>query len=180
MKAQQAAASRATARPENVLRIEEITIAMQDQGTSNEQDQSFNDIGSTPQMDDAMLESGAEAFALFSIGFLIPMLAIILVVIIGWWKMFNKAGIPGILALIPIVHCFYLCKVGGKPAWWGIFLLIPLVNLIFAIIVSISVAERFGRGAGTAVGLIFLAPIFACILGFGSAKWTPAPGAAAA
>ncbi|MCH2161274.1 MAG: DUF5684 domain-containing protein [Phycisphaerales bacterium] len=153
---------------------------MQDQGTSNEQDQSFNDIGSTPQMDDAMLESGAEAFALFSIGFLIPMLAIILVVIIGWWKMFNKAGIPGILAIIPIVNLFFVAQVGGKPAWWGLLCLLPFVGFIFMIIIYIGVAERFGRGVGTAVGLILLTPIFACILGFGSAKWTPAPGAAAA
>jgi len=110
--------------------------------------------------------------------FILIYLLLILITMIGMWKMFSKAGMPGILAIIPIVNCFFYPKVGGKPGWWGILLLIPLVSIIFAIIISIGVAERFGRGVGTILGLIFLFPIFVCILGFGSAQWTPPPSGA--
>ncbi len=107
--------------------------------------------------------------------FLLIYLLLILLTMIGMWKMFSKAGIPGILAIIPIVNIFFLPKVGGKPGWWGLLLLIPLVSIVFAIIINIGIAQRFGRGVGTILGLFFLAPILFCILGFGSAKWTPPP-----
>lgn len=97
---------------------------------------------------------------------------------IGLWKMFSKAGIPGILAIIPIVNLFFLPQVGGKPGWWGLLLLIPLVNIVFVILIYIGIAERFGRGIGTVLGLLFLTGIFVMILGFGSAQWTPAPARA--
>ncbi len=94
---------------------------------------------------------------------------------IGLWKMFSKAGIPGILGIIPLVNIFFLPQVGGKPGWWGLLLLIPLVNIVFIILIYIGIAERFGRGTGTVLGLIFLTGIFVMILGLGSAQWTPAP-----
>lgn len=110
--------------------------------------------------------------------FILIYLIIFVIFAIGLWKMFNKAGLPGILAFIPIVNLFFIPQVAGKPAWWGILLMIPFVNIIFTILVCLGVAERFGRGIGTVLGLIFLTPIFTCILGFGSAKWTPAPAQA--
>ena len=106
--------------------------------------------------------------------FLLLYLALFLIFAIGLWKMFSKAGQPGILAFIPIVNLFFIVQVAGKPAWWGILMLIPFVNFIVWILVCVGTAERFGRGIGTTLGLFFLTPIFTCILGFGSAKWTPA------
>jgi len=99
-------------------------------------------------------------------------LIILIVLCIGMFKMFEKGGIPGILGLIPIVNLFFLPKLAGKPGWWGILYFIPIVGLIIAIIVWIEIATRFGRGAGTAIGLILLSPIFVCILGFGSARYS--------
>lgn len=105
---------------------------------------------------------------------LIIYLAILVVFCIGCWKMVAKAGMPGILGLIPIVNLFVLPIVGGKPWWWAFMLFIPIVGqLLYMILVSLSIAERFGRGIGTVLGLIFLTPIFVCILGFGDAEWSP-------
>ena len=103
-------------------------------------------------------------------------LVILVIFCIGCWKMVAKAGMPGILGLIPIVNLFVLPVVGGKPWWWAFMLFIPIVGqVLYMVLVSLSVAERFGRGIGTVLGLIFLTPIFVCILGFGSAQWTPPP-----
>ncbi len=106
--------------------------------------------------------------------FLLLYVAILVVFCVGCWKMVAKAGMPGILGLIPIVNLFVLPIVGGKPWWWAFMLFIPIVGqLLYMILVSLSIAERFGRGIGTVLGLIFLTPIFVCILGFGDAEWSP-------
>ena len=110
---------------------------------------------------------------------MVPLLLYLVIVVIfciGCWKMVAKAGMPGILGLIPIVNLFVLPVVGGKPWWWAFMLFIPILGqVLYMVLVSLSVAERFGRGIGTVLGLIFLTPIFVCILGFGSAQWTPPP-----
>tara|TARA_R110002049_G_scaffold88929_1_gene224125 strand:- start:156 stop:515 length:360 start_codon:yes stop_codon:yes gene_type:complete len=98
-------------------------------------------------------------------------LAVIIVVLVGAWKVFTKAGRPGWAVLIPIYNAYVLCKIAGKPGWWVIMLIIPLISLIFAILLSLGLAEKFGKGAGFGIGLAFLSPIFIPILGFGSAKY---------
>lgn len=128
-----------------------------------------------------MADAGGDMAVAGGLGVLIGIYLIILIFIcIGMFKMFKKGGLPGIVGLIPIVNLFFLPKLAGKPGWWGILYFIPLVGLIVAIIVWLEIAARFGRGAGTAIGLILLTPIFVCILGFGSAKYSAPGGAPAA
>ena len=116
----------------------------------------------------------SEAMLAAATSFALIYLVILVIFCIGCWKMVAKAGMPGILGLIPIVNLFVLPVVGGKPWWWALMLFIPIVGqVLYMVLVSLSVAERFGRGIGTVLGLIFLTPIFVCILGFGSAQWTP-------
>ena len=98
--------------------------------------------------------------------------AIFLFEIIAVWKVFAKAGRGGWECLIPIWSTYVLLKIAGKPGWWLILLLIPLVNIVIGIIVSISLAKTFGKGTGFGVGLALLSFIFYPILGFGDAKYT--------
>ena len=115
-----------------------------------------------------------ESFAAANTIFLLLYLVILIVFCIGSWKMVAKAGMPGILGLIPIVNLFVLPIVAGKPWWWAFMLFIPIVGqMLYIILVSLGIAERFGRSVGTTLGLIFLTPIFVCILGFGDAEWSP-------
>ena len=62
-------------------------------------------------------------------------------------------------------------KIAGKPGWWTILMFIPLVGIIVFIIACISLAERFGKGAGFGVGLGLLGIVFFPILGFGDAQY---------
>jgi hypothetical protein len=98
-------------------------------------------------------------------------LAIFIVLVAGLWKMFTKAGQPGWAAIVPIYNLVVLLQIVGRPIWWIILLLIPVVNIVVSIILWLDTAKSFGRGIGTALGLIFLTPIFVCILGFGSAQY---------
>lgn len=103
--------------------------------------------------------------------FFVFYLAIIVLFIAGMWSTFAKAGQPGWGRLIPILNVYFLLKITGKPGWWLLLYLIPIVNIIVTIIVSIDIAKNFGYGVGFGLGLAFLGPIFFLILGFGSAQY---------
>lgn len=113
---------------------------------------------------------------------LIISLAIVVFMIASVWRVFTKAGQPGWAVLIPIYNAYVLCKVGGKPGWWVILLFIPIVNIVMSLLISLGVAEKFGKGAGFGIGLWPLPIIFYPILAFGDASYggAPTPAAAAA
>ena len=124
----------------------------------------FQDATTTDQV-------GGAAAAGFGIGFMVISLAIALLIIAGMWKIFVKAGKPGWAAIIPIYNIIVLLEIAGKPAWWLILFIIPVVNFIIAIMVGISLAAKFGKGAGYGVGLGLLWPIFYPLLGFSDARY---------
>ena len=102
---------------------------------------------------------------------LIIQLAIAVGVTAGFWKTFEKAGKPGWGAIIPIYNIVLLLDIAGRPIWWFILLLIPLVNIVVGIIMSIDIARNFGKGVVFGLGLAFLGFIFYPILGFGNARY---------
>lgn len=110
--------------------------------------------------------------------FLLLYLALIIVVIVGWWKVFEKAGHPGWAAIIPIYNAYILCKIAGRPGWWVILMFIPLVSIIIAIIVIADVGKAFGKSTGFIVGLVLLGFIFFPILGFGKSQYQGPPARA--
>ena len=103
--------------------------------------------------------------------FILCELALVFLVLAGLWRVFTKAGEPGWAAIIPIYNVIVMLKIAGKPVWWFLLFLIPLVGLIIAILVSIEIAKAFGKGAGFGVGLALLGFIFYPILGFGDATY---------
>lgn len=106
-------------------------------------------------------------------GALICWIVLVLLIIIGMWKVFVKAGKPGWAAIVPIYNMIVLLEIAGKPLWWIILLLIPFVNIIVIIIVLVALARNFGKGVGFALGLLILPFIFYPILGFGDARYQP-------
>jgi Family of unknown function (DUF5684) len=102
-------------------------------------------------------------------------LVLALIAIIAWWKVFTKAGYPGWACLIPIYNLYILIKIAGKPGWWIVLFLIPVVNFVIAIIVHIGVANHFGKSALFGLGLAFLPFIFYLILAFGDAQYIGPP-----
>lgn len=102
---------------------------------------------------------------------LIIVLVIALFYLIAYWRIFSKAGRPGILAIIPIVNTFVLLSIVGRPLWWFVLFLIPFVNIVMLIIVVNDLSKSYGHGAGFTVGLIFLPEIFIPVLGYGSSRY---------
>lgn len=124
----------------------------------------------------SLFAQGAARDAGYAVGVMCGMifwLTFVVVVIVGMWKVFEKAGKPGWGSIIPIYNVILLLEIAGKPIWWIFLLLIPFVNIVIAIMVCIDLAKNFGKDAGFGVGLALLGFIFFPILGFGSAKYRP-------
>ena len=102
---------------------------------------------------------------------LLLQLAIIIVVIAGIWKAFEKAGQPGWAAIVPIYNIYVMTQIAGKPAWWIVMFIIPIANIIFAFMLHIEIAKKFGKDTGFGIGLTLLGFIFWPILGFGNAEY---------
>jgi hypothetical protein len=105
------------------------------------------------------------------ITFFIILFAVLIFYIAAMWKVFTKAGQPGWAAIIPIYNIYIMTKIGGKPGWWTVLCLIPIVNYVFIIWITNMISKSFGKDEGFTVGLILLGIIFWPILGFGSAKY---------
>ncbi|MBU0681418.1 MAG: signal peptidase I [Proteobacteria bacterium] len=99
-------------------------------------------------------------------------LALVILVIVATWKVFEKAGQPGWACLIPFYNIYIFLVIAGKPAWWLVLLLIPVVNIIFAVIACIAFAKKFGKDALFGVGLVLLGIVFFPILAWGDATYS--------
>ena len=91
--------------------------------------------------------------------------------IVAMWKVFQKAGEEGWKAIIPCYNSYILVKIADGNGIKFLLLLIPVVNIVYAIILMSKLAKAFGKSTGFVVGLIFLSPIFMLILAFDSSTY---------
>ncbi len=117
---------------------------------------------------DAMVASAAAGVLIV---YYLFFLAFMILVLVGYWKIFTKAGKPGWACLIPFYSQYCQFEMAWGNGWLFLLTLIPCVNFVVMIIYSIKLAKAFGQGTGFGLGLFFLAPIFALILGFGNAQY---------
>ena len=93
---------------------------------------------------------------------------------VGLWKMFEKAGQPGWIGLVPFYNLYKLCEITRGDGWYflRLFLVcIPYIGWIFGLYymykIAQGTAQSFGQDPAWALGYFFLSPIFYCITGFG-------------
>jgi hypothetical protein len=76
-------------------------------------------------------------------------------------KIAQKMGQPFnsslIMALIPIANLILLLQLAGKPLWWIILMLIPLVNIVIFVIIWMEICEK--RGKPKWWGVLMMVPI---------------------
>jgi hypothetical protein len=101
-----------------------------------------------------------------------------LLIIVAMWVIFQKAGESGWKSLIPFYNFYILMQISGKPGWWFILLLVPVVGLAIQLLALLALAEKFGRSPAFGVGLLLLPMFFFPILAFGGSQYqiaVPAP-----
>ena len=105
------------------------------------------------------------------IGSLIGGLVGYIVGVLPLFGIFGKAGEPGWAAFVPIYNVLVLLKIVGRPVWWIVLLIIPVVNIVALVLIVLDLAKAFGKSTGFGVGLIFLGWIFQLILWLGPAQY---------
>ncbi len=71
-----------------------------------------------------------------------------------------------------IYNMYIMLKIAGRPGWWLLLWLIPIVNIVVSVILAIDIAKSFGQSAVFGVVLLFLlCGVGYLILGFGSARY---------
>ena len=129
------------------------------------------------------------AFA--ALGVFVVILAIIgiaaaVLMLIGQYKMFKKAGRRGYEGLIPVHSTFVLFEIAGiNPIWilgivfGGLVSIIPILGslafAVFTIFVKVwlntRLAKAFGKTTGFGVLMFFFPYVMYPILGFGNAQY---------
>jgi uncharacterized membrane protein YhaH (DUF805 family) len=123
-------------------------------------------VGTDPTTVDPAVSTG------FGVVGVIIYVAFIVFAIAVMWKVFAKAGQPGWAAIIPIYNIYVWLKVAGRPGWWLVLFLIPFVNIVMALIVSIDIAKSFAKDTVFGVvGLWLFSLIGYAILAFGGAQY---------
>jgi hypothetical protein len=95
-----------------------------------------------------------------------------ILVAIGMWPMLTKAGRPAWGGFVPIYNVYLQIKLAGRSGFLLFLYIVPIVNIVVAIVVAVGVARAFGKGGLYGFFLLFvLQPIGYLILGFGSAQY---------
>ena len=115
--------------------------------------------------------SSVSGLAAMTTTYMIIVLVISVISIIANWKIFTKANKPGWASIIPFYNMYTQFEIAGMNGWMFLLLLVPIVNIVIAIMLYVNLAKAFGKSTGFAIGLIFLNFIFTLILGFGSAEY---------
>ena len=103
-------------------------------------------------------------FALLPLVLLVLMLA-------GGWKTYQKANQPGWAFIIPFYNIWILTKITNNEWWWFVLTLIPLIQIVAIIKLYHDLSKSFAKGVGYTLGLLFLPFIFLPLLGFGDARY---------
>lgn len=102
------------------------------------------------------MDRGGAAFFAEFLGIFLLLVAILYVyVAVCVMKIAEKTNTPdGWWAWVPILNIVLLIKIAGKPIWWIVLFLIPLVNLIVAILIWVGVCEARQKSPALVIGLL--------------------------
>lgn len=117
--------------------------------------------------EDLNSSSYMETIYKFMMMYSVILMVVGLVALVALYKLFKKCGKPGWAAIIPIYNMWVLLQIGDLPGWLS---LIPGVNVICVLIAYANIGKKFNKSTAFILGLIFLTPIFLCILAFGKDK----------
>ncbi len=78
---------------------------------------------------------------------------------ISLYLLFPKAGVPAVNGLIPGKNFIEWAKLIGRPSWWPILLLIPIVNIFIFAGMAVNLVRSFKKyGLGHSAGAVVYAP----------------------
>ena len=106
--------------------------------------------------------------------------AILVTALVAWaitavagWKIFEKAGVEGWKALIPLYNIYLYLEIAGYNGWLMLLIFVPSIgSLVVAILMALGLAKNFGKSVLFAVfGLLIFSIVGYLMLAFGSDKY---------
>jgi hypothetical protein len=120
-----------------------------------------------------------------SIGLTLGITSTVLSLVLYLWTalalsaVFRKSGEDAWKAWVPILNEVVVLRLGGFSGWFLLFALVPVFGWIVLYAVHVLACHRinvaFGLGGGMTVLAALLFPVWASVLGFGSARWLGHP-----
>lgn len=93
------------------------------------------------------------------------------VMLLANWFLFEKAGEPGWMSLIPFLSSYKLFEIVYGNGWKFLLMLVPGLNIVLGILFSFRMAEAYGCSLLHGFILLFFAPIGILMLAFGKARY---------
>ena len=103
--------------------------------------------------------------------YLVLSIAILIVMVVSYWKIYVKAGKPGWAAIVPIYNIIVFLEIVKKPVWWIVLFFIPCANIVALVLVSLEFVKVFGKPSWHAALMIFFGVIYAPYIAFSDAKY---------
>jgi hypothetical protein len=98
-------------------------------------------------------------------------LAFFLLWVVSAWRLHTKAGQAGWVGLVPVLNTLGELKMAGRPYWWILLSLVPVLGQLMRIIRKVGVARSFGKTALFGLGLCFVPMFFEPAIGLGTARY---------
>ncbi len=94
-----------------------------------------------------------------------------ILVAIGQWAAYKKAGKKGWAALVPIYNTIVLLEIAELPTWYVILTLLPFVNVYIMVKTYIEFVKKYRLNTVYAVGLLLAPIVFWLLIGLGTSKY---------
>ena len=98
---------------------------------------------------------------------------VLVVSIVCNWRLFVKMGEPGWKSLIPIYNLYVMFQHICGKGWMFLTTLIPLVNIVIALMFAWKTFRRFGKSALFCLLGLFFYPICLLIIAFDNSTFIP-------
>ncbi|MCP2638043.1 DUF5684 domain-containing protein [Microbacterium sp. HD4P20] len=87
---------------------------------------------------------------------------------------FRKSGVESWKAWVPILNTVVLLQLAGLSPWLVVLAFVPVIQIAFIVVFAMAIYRlsiAFGFAIGMTVLGVLLLPVWATIIGFGSARW---------
>ena len=98
-------------------------------------------------------------------------LALVILLLVSYWRMFQKAGQPGWKAIVPLYNGYTLTSLVFSSGWFFLLAIVPIANIVFYCMLCTRLAKAYGKGTGFGVLTIFFPYVCFPILAFSSTSF---------
>jgi len=87
---------------------------------------------------------------------------LIILMVVAFYKLAKKAGLNRIawFAFVPVLSTILQLRMIQKSGWWTLILLVPVANIVFAIIWQVKLLNAFGKHGANVLFMLFLPPVY--------------------